>query len=282
MQRAYRLPLGTRTPVLAWGCPAGAQGYRLLNGRELRESGARTGPGYDSAMPGERIVTEDLAAFTTRAAELIGDAIAWSVARRDGCTLALAGGSTPRPIYARLAELPGIPWGSVSVFFTDERAVPPGHAHSNYRMAREALLSRVAFRPEQIHRMEAERPDYKQAARDYAALLPDPLDLLLLGVGADGHIASLFPGAVALREQRRKVVPVLGGTPRLPRLTITPPVVTRARVLFLMVAGADKADCVARALEGPEDSTAVPACLARHGTWILDRDAARALVRAQG
>jgi 6-phosphogluconolactonase len=228
-------------------------------------------------MTAERIITEDLAALASRSAEWISNAIREAAAKDGRCTLALTGGSTVRPVYAQLAELPGIPWRSVSIFFGDERGVPPAHPDSNYRLAQETLLARVAIPAAQIHRMGAERADLEQAARDYEALLPDPLDVLLLGMGVDGHTASLFPHAATLAERVRRVAPALGGIPFLPRLTITPPVIEHARELLMMVAGAEKAPRVARALSGPQDPGELPARLARHGTWILDRFAAAEL-----
>lgn len=228
-------------------------------------------------MKHQRIVTKDAAELAGRAADWIARTLIETIARQGGCSLALAGGSTPRPVYLRLAERPGIPWHAVAVFFGDERAVPPDHPRSNYRLAVETLLSRVAVPPVQIHRMEAERPDPDQAAREYEALLPDPLDLLLLGIGADGHIASLFPHAAALTEYQRRVVPASGGVPPLPRLTITPPVIGQARRLLVLAVGPDKAPAVAGALASDSKPEALPARLARQGTWILDRAAAAGL-----
>ena len=228
-------------------------------------------------MPPERIVTRDADEMAERAADWIAAALRNAVAQQGGCALALAGGRTPGPVYRRLADRPGIPWHAVAVYFGDERAVPPDRPESNYRVALETLLSRVAVPPGQIHRMEAERTDRDQAAREYEALLPDPLDLLLLGIGADGHIASLFPGATTLSERRRRVAPAVGGAPPGPRLTITPPVIAKARAVLVMAAGADKAAAVAAALGSAEDAVTVPARLARQGAWILDRAAAAGL-----
>ena len=107
--------------------------------------------------------------------------------------MCLAGGRTPEPVYRALAAEPSIAWERVDVFFTDERAVLPDHPDSNYRMVRQALLSRVPIPPARVHRMEAERADRDAAARDYAQSLPDRLDVIVLGIGQDGHTASLFP-----------------------------------------------------------------------------------------
>jgi len=233
---------------------------------------------YDSRV---HHIVEDAEAVAGRAAGWIADAVRKAVREKGGCTLALAGGTTPRLAYARLPALPTVPWAQVEVFFGDERAVPPDSPDSNYRMALEALLRHVPIPPVRIHRMEAERADLGTVSREYEALLPECLDVLLLGIGADGHVASLFPHAPALTERERLVVPGVGGEPLIQRLTITPPVIERAARVVVFAAGADKAEAVARALEGPDDVSSVPAQLARGGTWILDRAAARSLRRAE-
>jgi 6-phosphogluconolactonase len=178
-----------------------------------------------------------------------------------------------------LPALPRIPWDKVGFFFGDERAVPPDSPESNYRMAWETLLRHLPVTAPQIHRMEAERDDLATVAREYEALLPDSLDVLVLGIGADGHTASLFPHAPSLSERERRVMPVTGGDPLVQRLTITPPVIRSAARILVLATGAEKAEVIARALEGPDDVAGVPAQLARDGTWILDRAAAGALAR---
>ena len=225
----------------------------------------------------QRIVVETADALVAAAASWIARGLADAAASSGGTTLALAGGATPGPVYRRLATLPLIPWERIEIFFGDERAVPADHPASNYRMARETLLSLVPIPPERIHRMEAEQPDLDAAARGYEALLPAALDLLLLGMGADGHTASLFPHAPALAETDRRVVPVTGGEPLVQRLTVTPPVIKAAKSLLVLAAGTEKAEAVARALEGPDAPAVVPAQLARRGTWIIDRAAAALL-----
>ncbi len=165
----------------------------------------------------------------------------------------------------------------VTFYFGDERAVPPEDARSNFRLARETLLAPLGIEPAQVHRMEAERPDLDRAARDYEGMLPAVPDLLLLGVGPDGHIASLFPGSASVGESIRRVVPAFGGEPRLPRLTITPPVIRAARATIVFVAGARKANAVAAALQSPPDPDECPAQLVREAEWIVDRDAASRL-----
>lgn len=207
--------------------------------------------------------------------------IAWmlqDVAEGGGrVSLALAGGSTPRPVYEDLARTADLPWDRTEVFFGDERGVPPDHPDSNYRMARESLLDRIPVPDARVHRMEAERPDRKTAARDYARLLPERLDLVLLGIGADGHVASLFPGSAALHEVRRRVLAVDGPADPRARMTLAPRAIRDAGCVMVLARGSAKADAVARALTGPEDASACPGVLAREGTWILDPEAAAGL-----
>ncbi|HEU4643840.1 MAG TPA: 6-phosphogluconolactonase [Gemmatimonadaceae bacterium] len=222
------------------------------------------------------LIARDRSALAGSAADWIAEHIAATVAEHGSCAIALAGGTTPAAAYARLARA-AVPWSAVRVYFGDERAVPPDDPASNYHMARETLLRHVPIPRTGIHRMEAESEDPDEAARRYEAVLPDRLDLLLLGVGADGHTASLFPGAPALEETHRHVVPADSPAPPVRRLTITPPVIAAARRVAVLVAGAAKAMAVARALEGALDPREVPAQLARGGTWLLDAEAASLL-----
>jgi 6-phosphogluconolactonase len=212
------------------------------------------------------------------AAAWIADAIAAAVVERGTCAIALSGGSTPRAVYEHLArDDMSVPWGHLEVFFGDERCVPPDDPASNYHMALDALLRHVPIPPTRVHRMPADAADVDAAARAYEALLPERLDVLLLGMGADGHTASLFPGAPTLDERERRVVPAEGPTPPRRRLTITPPVIAAAHRAVMIVAGAEKAEAVERALQGPFDPHALPAQLALGADWILDRDAAARL-----
>jgi 6-phosphogluconolactonase len=224
-------------------------------------------------------VVEDADAVARRAAGWIADAVRKTVEERGRCALALAGGSSPRKCYELLPAQPRVPWDRVEFFFGDERAVPPDSPDSNYRMAWETFLRHLPVTASQIHRMEVEQGDLATVAREYEALLPDSFDVLLLGIGVDGHTASLFPHAPSLSERDRRVMPVAGGDPLVQRLTITPPVIQSAGRILVIATGAEKAEVAARALEGADDVAGVPAQLARDGTWILDRAAARALTR---
>jgi 6-phosphogluconolactonase len=234
-------------------------------------------------MSPERLVIEERPALVQAAAEWIAAAVDDAIRERGRCALALSGGATPRPVYARLALPPlaaGITWESVEIFFGDERAVAPTDPASNYGMARAALLDRVSVLPAQVHRMEADRADREAAARDYERVLPERLDVLLLGMGPDGHTASLFPRSPGLHERRRRVVPATGPTPPRQRLTITPPVIAAARRVAVLVAGAEKAGVLTRVLRGPARPRDLPAQLALGGVWFVDRDAAAQLAGA--
>lgn len=235
----------------------------------------------------------DAEAVARAAAEEIAAAAARAVDERGRFTVALAGGSTPRRAYELLAD-PDAPyrarlrWDAIHVFFGDERHVPPDHPDSNYRMAREALLDRVTVAS--VHRMWGEEPQAEAAARGYEAELrrffglgaadaqPPRLDLVVLGLGPDGHTASLFPGSAALDERRRWAVAPHVERLGAHRITLTLPVLDRAREVLFLVSGAEKADALARALAPPPGAAPVPAGRVRPEqgalVWIVDRAAA--------
>jgi len=226
------------------------------------------------------VVVAERRELTRRAADWLAQEIGKAIGARGGCAIALSGGETPRPVYRELSAAPRIDrvqWNRVHVYFVDERAVPPDDPASNYRTARETLLERVAIPASQIHRMEAERPDVNAAAAEYEQLLPAALDILVLGMGSDGHTASLFPESPALGERVRRVVHAQSPTPPVNRLTITPPVIATARLIVVLVTGSEKAPQVAKVLRGPVNPELLPAQLARPGTWFVDTDAAALL-----
>lgn len=207
------------------------------------------------------------------AAREIAQMLSAAVREHGTATLALAGGTTPRAAYEHLAN-EAVPWRSVSIFFGDERCVPPDDSDSNYRMAREALFGRLSEGPARVERMLGESSDHDAAARAYEAVLPDSIDVLVLGVGEDGHTASLFPGSSALTEKTRRVLPVVGPKPPPNRLTITPPVLNAARNVVVLASGAGKAKAIARALEGELDIASCPSQLVRDALWLMDHAAA--------
>ncbi len=225
--------------------------------------------------------------FVRRAAE--------AVAARGRFAVALSGGSTPKRMYERLAEPPlqsQVDWSRVDVFWVDERCVPPDNNDSNYRMAQKAMLSRLPIPPGRIQRLEAERPDLDAAARDYQAVVarafgvpadraPPAFDLLLLGLGTDGHTASLFPETAALDETSRWVVVNFVPKFAADRLTLTYPILNSARETLFLVEGADKAERLAEVLEGPAEPKRLPAQGIRPKTgllvWYVDRAAAARL-----
>lgn len=194
-------------------------------------------------------------------------------AQRHGrASLALSGGSTPRPTYERLATSSRIDWSRVDVYFADERCVPPEHADSNYRMVHEALTAHVAAK---VYRMEGERANRVAAAKAYAALLPPVLDVVILGMGPDGHTASLFPGHAALRSSER--VLFIANSPKPPpeRLTIGADVIRTARTVVMLVTGNDKSAMLKRARQPATSIDDVPAALAHRGTWFVDEAASQ-------
>jgi 6-phosphogluconolactonase len=198
--------------------------------------------------------------------------------------IALAGGSTPRATYALLSQPPfrdRIEWGEVEIYFGDERCVPPDHPDSNYRMAQETLLSKVPIAAEQVHRIAGERSPM-EAADEYVAELrtagvPPRMDLVLLGMGPDGHTASLFPGTTALKETKAPAVAVY--VPKLDvwRVTLTAPVLSGGGEVIVTAVGAEKADALALALEGPDGSVPIQLVQPHALTFLVDRAAAAKL-----
>ena len=248
-------------------------------------------------LPGDtqRIVAPDGAALAARAAELFVT-LAQRAADEEGArfTVALSGGGTPKALYGLLAAPPyvgQVPWERVHLFWGDERHVPPDDAESNYRMVREALLSKITIPAENVHRVRAELPDAADVARDYAAtmrgffqLQPTQwprFDLVLLGLGPDGHTASLFPGTDALHDTTGLVAAPFVQKVNAHRITMTAPVINNAATVAFLVAGADKSGVLSEVIEGPRDPDRLPAQLIAptDGTllWLLDEAAVRSL-----
>jgi 6-phosphogluconolactonase len=214
-----------------------------------------------------------------------------AIVRHGRARIALAGGRTPEALYRLLADAPyraAIDWSRLEFFWGDERGVPPDHPDSNYRMVREALLTRVPIAADNIHRMRGGLLDAAVAAREYEAVLRQGcrvevdvvprLDLCLLGLGPDGHTASLFPASPVVRERTRWVRAAWVEKLRSWRLTLTPPLINNARHILFLVTGSDKAEAVRAVLQGPAEPNRLPAQIVRptcgRVEWLLDRDAA--------
>jgi 6-phosphogluconolactonase len=233
-------------------------------------------------------VFDDAGALLDAAADAVTAIAAERIRVCGRITLALSGGATPRGLYERLAGpwRDRIDWPRVHVFWGDERCVPPTHADSNYRLAWESLLQHVPVPAAQIHRMPGEL-EPAAAARQYAATLvaeldasagtPPVLDLILLGLGADGHTASLFPGHAAVDDTTHTVAAIPPEDGRGGRLTLTLPVLNAARAILWLVTGDGKAPALAAVLDGLPAPVPLPAqrVTGHDVRWLVDRAAAR-------
>jgi 6-phosphogluconolactonase len=235
----------------------------------------------------ERIikVCPDFDALVLEAAERIVDLAAKSVGEKGAFSIALSGGHTPEELYALLASkpyLPRIDWAKIHIYFGDERCVPPDDKQSNYRMANNAMLSKVPIPAAQVHRIRGEI-DPQEAAKEYGELLKAQfgdggLDLVLLGMGDDGHTASLFPGTTALQEKKHRCVANYVEKFKAWRVTMTAPFINKAANVMILVSGADKAARLHEVLEGPREPERLPIQMIQPETgtvtWMLDVGAA--------
>jgi 6-phosphogluconolactonase len=230
----------------------------------------------------EEIFTKSAEIFTTLATE--------SIAARGQFAVALSGGSTPKGMYLLLASdsyKDKIDWNKVKLFWGDERSVPPDNNQSNYRMANESMISKLTIPTENVHRMYAESSDIETAAKDYENILKQVLgfsdgeqprfDLILLGMGDDGHTASLFPGTKALTEKERTVVVKWVEKFNNNRITFTPPAINNARNIVFMAAGAKKVQPLKEVLVGERNPDLYPSQLIQpidgKLIWLVDDDA---------
>ena len=235
--------------------------------------------------------------LSAAAAEEVGRAANEAVAERGRFTIALSGGSTPRNLHTLLAAnaRTSLPWDHTFFFWGDERHVPPDDPESNYRMADETLLSKIPVAPAHVFRIPAENPDaaaaaeaYEQTLRKFFALEPGQFprfDLILLGMGPDGHTASLFPGTAALEEKSHLVVANWVEKFKTCRITLTLPVLNAARCVVFLVSGTDKAPALHAVLQSDEPGEQYPAKLVRPTDgkliWLVDRAAASGLKPTQ-
>ncbi len=268
-------PGGTaRTPGNSPGAAGGSGG--------ASHTGAASA-GTGEAFP-ELVVASDAETLAALAAErlalLTGEIVAALPGGGRRIHVALAGGRTPRRCYELLAQDSRRPASRWEVWLGDERCVEPDDPASNFALVRETLVDSGALPPEHCHRIPTEY-GAERAAATYDLVLPPRLDVLLLGMGADGHTASLFPGSPALAERQRRVVAATAPHAPKDRITITPPVIAAAEHVLVLVSGSDKAEALARVLQGPLDTRTLPAQLARRGTWLVDLAAAANLRRIQ-
>jgi 6-phosphogluconolactonase len=242
--------------------------------------------------------------LSRRAADFVCGLAEKSVKKTGLFTMVLAGGKTPRTLYNHLARPPyatRMPWSSVHFFWGDERCVPPGHPDSNFGMAFQALIAKIPVPPENIHRIPGDEPTPEAGARAYEDMLHaffqggihqesrdshgasdqgfPGFDLIILGVGTDGHTASLFPGDPLLEERKRWLGSVSHprGSPPVPRITLTLPVINQARCVLFLVSGMEKKDVVRLILNDPETARGrYPAAMVNpvgRVVWFLDRAA---------
>jgi 6-phosphogluconolactonase len=240
-------------------------------------------------------ILPDVNAIARRAAEKIVEAAATAVKERGVFTISLAGGSTPKTLYNLLATDPvfksQMPWDKTQFFFGDERHVPPDDSESNFRMANESMLSKVPLKAEQVSRIKAEYEDsekaaleYEQALRSWFKLSSGQLprfDVLLLGMGDEGHTLSLFPGTKALHDNGRLVMSNWIGKFFTQRITITAPVASNSALAIFMVTKADKALALKGVLEGPYEPEQLPSQSIQPTNgkllWLVDTTAASKL-----
>ena len=234
-------------------------------------------------------VLDDAAALAAAAADYFVEVVRGTLADRDRAHVALAGGSTPRAVNALLTAPPrrgAVDWTRVVFWFGDERCVPPDDPQSNYRMNRETLLQPLGIEAAHVHRMRGE-DDPSAAAADYDAVLlatlgDDPrLDLIMLGMGPDGHTASLFPGTIKAIDKTKRCIAHYVPKLDMWRITLTPHTINAARHVAITAGGSEKADALRAVLEGPRQTDVYPSQLVHPHDgelrWLVDADAASKL-----
>jgi 6-phosphogluconolactonase len=245
---------------------------------------------FDTPMPTapEIKVLPDASAIAREAAERIIQLSEDAIEARGRFSIALAGGSTPKTLYTLLASpefVTRLDWPAIDLFFGDERCVPPDHKDSNYRMAYETLISEVPIPLDNVYRMRGEA-DAEEAAKEYGLMLKDRfgdggMDLVLLGMGDDGHTLSIFPNTVATTETHHRVIGYFAensSTGKSWRITMTAPFVNKSRDVIVMLAGKSKAQRLKEVIEGPRDPQRLPIQLIQpidgKMAWLVDTGAA--------
>lgn len=252
----------------------------------------------DYQVKSEVRILPEAPAIANRCAQKFVEIAAAAVKEKGSFEVVLSGGSTPKLLYSLLVDDPAlrsqIPWDKMHLFFGDERHVKPDHTDSNFRMAREAMFTKSPLKPEQVTRIKGEYPDAMDAAKEYDQYLRTfyklsegqfpRFDLVLLGMGNEGHTASLFPGTKALRENRRIAVHNWVGKVLMDRITLTAPAINNAANVIFMVTGSDKAPALAAVLERFYEPDQLPAQLIQplKGSllWLVDTAAGALLTRA--
>jgi 6-phosphogluconolactonase len=238
-------------------------------------------------VPGQLVATRDASQVAREAATRIARVLRNAIGKNGHAAIALSGGNTPRDAYALLARESGIDWTKADVYWVDERAVPPNDDRSNYRWAKATLLDPAGVRPERVHRMPADAADSDAAARAYEKDIRDHVELdaegvpafdaMVLGVGEDGHTASLFPGERTVDVVDRLVTSVPAAPGREARMTLTPPAIEHARNAFILAVGAGKRPALERAWAAQGDVHQTPSRVVRgcRGavTWLIDKAA---------
>jgi 6-phosphogluconolactonase len=240
-------------------------------------------------------IFKDSAAIARRAAEIFLETAQSAVDRSGIFSVALAGGSTPKLLYSLLATDPGfssrLPWDKMQLFFGDERHVGPDDPQSNFKMASDTMISKAPLKSEQVHRMKGEYPDTEQAAREYEQVLSAQFqlkdgqlprfNLVLVGMGDEGHCLSLFPGTRALHAEGRTVVRNWVGKLYAERITITAPAANNAAMILFTVTGKEKALALKAVLEGPYEPDQLPSQLLQPTNgkllWFVDEAAGNML-----
>ena len=246
-----------------------------------------------SGLPGTVVTAKDEKAVAAEAATRIGNSLREVLAQRGSVSLALSGGNTPRPAYEALSKQEGIDWAKVSIYWIDERAVAPTNSRSNYLLAKESLLDHAPILPANVHRMVGEASDLDKAARDYEAVLKQHLtwkvtataefpsfDVAVMGIGDDGHTASLFPGDTTGDIRDRMVLPVVAAPDkgREARLTVTAPVIEQIGVIYVLAVGKAKIEPLQRIGSETGTTAETPSRVLRLAkgkvVWVLDGVAA--------
>lgn len=238
-------------------------------------------------VPGQLVAARDAGDVAREAATRLGRAVRNAVGKNGRAAIALSGGNTPRDAYTLLARESGVDWSKTRVFWVDERAVPPTDDRSNYRWAKATLVDPAGIAPDRVHRMPADAPDREAAARDYEATIRryveldgdgvPAFDALVLGIGEDGHTASLFPGETTVDIHDRLVAAVPAKGTREARMTLTSLTIEHARHVFILAVGAGKRPALERVWAAQGNIHETPARVVRgcRGavTWLIDKAA---------